>query len=462
METRESGSGRRFAEAQMLKHGWTRGKGLGRFENGRAEAVKVKVKHDTAGIGHDMAEQFTFHWWDHVFNKAAASIEVEGTEEGAKVMGNRSDGAEEPISNRKPRKAHLSTTHALYGNFVKAATLTSGEEVRDEKESSEVETSSSEDEDAKLDLSSTTRMTDEQLLRACGGRTAHKGARHGVNMSAKLARLEQQEREFLSRWGGGGGSARADQGSPRPASDNAAAAAAAATVTTTAATVTTTAAACGAGLKRGGKRKKSKRERPDDNDHADAGGPGPGTEEPGVGGDNDVRSRPKKRRHERQKGSPGHGIVPDETGTAVAPVAAAARDAGHRDGAKPRKKSKRNESAVRSESDGAGGDGDAAGAGGGENVLDTRDGTDGVGDGCCSNNEVAEEEVVVVDRSERKKKKKKKNKKRARERQDGERRGSPAGETNEPKPERSSEEKSVARSDERSAKTAKKRKHKTK
>uniref|UniRef100_S4RY01 G patch domain-containing protein 4 n=1 Tax=Petromyzon marinus TaxID=7757 RepID=S4RY01_PETMA len=327
METRESGSGRRFAEAQMLKHGWTReaGKGLGRFENGRAEAVKVKVKHDTAGIGHDMAEQFTFHWWDHVFNKAAASIEVEGTEEGAKVMGNRSDGAEEPISNRKPRKAHLSTTHALYGNFVKAATLTSGEEVRDEKESSEVETSSSEDEDAKLDLSSTTRMTDEQLLRACGGRTAHKGARHGVNMSAKLARLAQQEREFLSRWGG----------------------------------------------------------------------------------DNDVRSRPKKRRRERQKGSPGHGIVPDETGTAVAPVAAAARDAGHRDGAKPRKKSKRNESAV-------------------------------------SNNEVAEEEVVVVDRSERKKKKKK-NKKRARERQDGERRGSPAGETNEPKPERSSEEKSVAR-----------------
>ncbi|XP_061414457.1 G patch domain-containing protein 4 isoform X2 [Lethenteron reissneri] len=397
-----------------------------------------------------MAEQFTFHWWDHVFNKAAASIEVEGTEEGAKVMGNRADGAEEPISNRKPRKAHLSTTHALYGNFVKAATLTSGEEVRDEKESSEDETSSSEDEDAKLDLSSTTRMTDEQLLRACGGRTAHKGARHGVNMSAKLARLEQQEREFLSRWGGGG-SARTDQGSPRPASDNAAVVAAA--------TVTTAAAACGAGLKSGGKRKKSKRERPDDNERTDADGPGPGTEEPGVGGD-EARSRPKKRRHEsageRQKGSPGHGIVPDETGTAVAAVAvvAAARDAGHRDGAKRHKKSKRNESAVRSESDAAGGDGDAA-------ELDTRDGTDGVGDGCCSNNEVEEE----VDRSERKKNKnkKKKNKKRARERQDDvERRGSPAGEMNERKPGRSSEEKSIARSDERSAKTAKKRKHKTK
>ncbi|CAM9811711.1 unnamed protein product [Lampetra fluviatilis] len=288
METRESGSGRRFAEAQLLKHGWTRGKGLGRFENGRAEAVKVKVKHDTAGIGHDMAEQFTFHWWDHVFNKAAASIEVEGTEEGAKVMGNRADGVEEPISNRKPRKAHLSTTHALYGNFVKAATLTSGEEVRDEKESSEDETSSSEDEDAKLDLSSTTRMTDEQLLRACGGRTAHKGARHGVNMSAKLARLEQQEREFLSRWGGG-----------------------------------------------------------------------------------------RQRAHRPR----------------VAPTG----ERQHR----------------------------------GE-----------------------------VDRSERKKKKK--NKKRARERQDDvERRGSPAGETNERKPGRSSEEKSIARSDERSAKTAKKRKHKT-
>ncbi|NWQ84209.1 GPTC4 protein, partial [Columbina picui] len=44
------------------------------------------------------------------------------------------------------------------------------------------------------------RLTDEELMRACGGRTAHKGARHGLTMSAKLARLEEQERAFLAKY----------------------------------------------------------------------------------------------------------------------------------------------------------------------------------------------------------------------------------------------------------------------
>ncbi|XP_010132659.1 PREDICTED: G patch domain-containing protein 4, partial [Buceros rhinoceros silvestris] len=55
--------------------------------------------------------------------------------------------------------------------------------------------SESSEEEEKLDLSSARRLTDEELMRACGGRTAHKGARHGLTMSAKLARLEEQERE---------------------------------------------------------------------------------------------------------------------------------------------------------------------------------------------------------------------------------------------------------------------------
>ncbi|NXT74541.1 GPTC4 protein, partial [Zapornia atra] len=44
------------------------------------------------------------------------------------------------------------------------------------------------------------RLTDEELMRVCGGRTAHKGARHGLTMSAKLARLEEQERAFLATY----------------------------------------------------------------------------------------------------------------------------------------------------------------------------------------------------------------------------------------------------------------------
>uniref|UniRef100_A0A3Q4BP19 G patch domain-containing protein 4 n=1 Tax=Mola mola TaxID=94237 RepID=A0A3Q4BP19_MOLML len=69
--------GLKFAEQQLLRHGWEQGKGLGRAENGISEAIKVKVKCDKGGVGHKEGEQFTFHWWDHVFNKASSNLQVE-------------------------------------------------------------------------------------------------------------------------------------------------------------------------------------------------------------------------------------------------------------------------------------------------------------------------------------------------------------------------------------------------
>ncbi|XP_036254002.1 G patch domain-containing protein 4 isoform X2 [Molothrus ater] len=152
------GRGMLFAETQLRRHGWRRGQGLGRREDGIAEAIRVKVKCDTAGVGHDAAEPFTFHWWDHVFNKAAANIAVEAGQ---------------------------------------SATLTACGE---ESVTASSESSQEEEEEEKLDLSSVRRLTDEELVQACGGRTAHKGARHGLTMSAKLARLEEQERAFLATY----------------------------------------------------------------------------------------------------------------------------------------------------------------------------------------------------------------------------------------------------------------------
>uniref|UniRef100_A0A6I8P2E2 G patch domain-containing protein 4 n=1 Tax=Ornithorhynchus anatinus TaxID=9258 RepID=A0A6I8P2E2_ORNAN len=69
--------GLNFAEQQLQRHGWTPGKGLGRREDGIAKAIKVKMKQDNAGVGHDPAEQFTNHWWSHLFNRTAAKIVVE-------------------------------------------------------------------------------------------------------------------------------------------------------------------------------------------------------------------------------------------------------------------------------------------------------------------------------------------------------------------------------------------------
>uniref|UniRef100_A0A3Q0SPZ0 G patch domain-containing protein 4 n=1 Tax=Amphilophus citrinellus TaxID=61819 RepID=A0A3Q0SPZ0_AMPCI len=73
----EKSRGLKFAEQQLLRHGWEHGKGLGRAENGISEAIKVKVKCDKGGVGHKEGEQFSFHWWDHVFNKASSSLQVE-------------------------------------------------------------------------------------------------------------------------------------------------------------------------------------------------------------------------------------------------------------------------------------------------------------------------------------------------------------------------------------------------
>ena len=41
-------------------------------------------------------------------------------------------------------------------------------------------------------------ISDEELFKACGGRTAHKGARHGLKLNGKLARIAQQEERFLA------------------------------------------------------------------------------------------------------------------------------------------------------------------------------------------------------------------------------------------------------------------------
>ncbi|XP_072312448.1 G patch domain-containing protein 4 [Eucyclogobius newberryi] len=192
------GSGFQFAERQMLRHGWEHGKGLGRDENGIQSAIKVKVKCDKGGIGHKEGDQFKFHWWDHVFNQTSASLQVESDHTGPKLHKNSSenDGA---ISNKRPLK-YSRAKDKLYGAFVKSATLVSGLERAVENASSDSSSSSDEDE-LKLDLSSTTKLSDAELVKACGGRTAHKGARHGLKMSAKLARLEQQEAEFMAKYG---------------------------------------------------------------------------------------------------------------------------------------------------------------------------------------------------------------------------------------------------------------------
>ncbi|XP_052084917.1 G patch domain-containing protein 4-like [Mytilus californianus] len=177
----------KFARSQLTKHGWTEGSGLGKNESGITDAIKVKLKHDTAGVGHNKGDEFTFQWWDHVFNKAANSISVKSSDDGVAV---KKVGDSGPVSNKKTKT--YNNKAMLYGQFVKGATLTNGNEdhIEEGVESSEDE------ETEKIKMN---RLMDDNMVEICGGMTAHKAARHGHKLSAKMARVMEQEKQELEK-----------------------------------------------------------------------------------------------------------------------------------------------------------------------------------------------------------------------------------------------------------------------
>ena len=141
------------------------------------------------------AEEFEFHWWDHVFNKAAKTIKVDEDNSGEVRVEMNLDKSD--LSTKKMRKkARKEMRHKLYSNFVRSGTLTGGKMTSEEAE---------EEMEVTKDLSKIKELSDEQLVAACDGLTAHKGARHGLNMKAKLDRIAEAEREFMQKYAGGGG-----------------------------------------------------------------------------------------------------------------------------------------------------------------------------------------------------------------------------------------------------------------
>eukprot|EP00041_Stephanoeca_diplocostata_P011486 m.190396 g.190396 ORF g.190396 m.190396 type:complete len:320 (-) comp18559_c0_seq2:511-1470(-) len=159
-----------FARSHMESHGWSEGKGLGKSESGRAEAVKVQLKFDKSGIGESGNNEHTFNWWDHAFNRASSNIEVcDDSSDEEVVVRSKSETHKGLLSTRPPKKAAQAV---FYGGFVKAAT-------KDDELSAE----------KSKDFSSKP-MTDEEIFKACGGRTGHKAARHGTKMKGKLSRMQ--------------------------------------------------------------------------------------------------------------------------------------------------------------------------------------------------------------------------------------------------------------------------------
>lgn len=101
------------------------------------------------------------------------------------------DGVEitsKSYSVRKLREKSEGATSG-YGSFLKAATLDVG------KETELTDRTKVED----IQLKPVKVLTDEELFKACGGLTAHKGARHGLNLTGKLNRMEEQDRLLMER-----------------------------------------------------------------------------------------------------------------------------------------------------------------------------------------------------------------------------------------------------------------------
>ncbi|CAG4963739.1 unnamed protein product [Colias eurytheme] len=179
-----------FARKQLEKYGWTDGKGLGKHENGISEALKPKLKRSVTGIGHDAAAEFTEHWWTKLYNTAASNVEVKEKNGKTKAIKTKDDEFEITNSSWSYKKKNKDKSKEEYTNFfVKTSILSNGG----------AKTEDLNDQGIVEETVPGVKLSDEELFAACEGRTAHKGARHGLKALGKLARIEMQEQALLQQ-----------------------------------------------------------------------------------------------------------------------------------------------------------------------------------------------------------------------------------------------------------------------
>uniref|UniRef100_A0A182JXK8 Actin-related protein 5 n=1 Tax=Anopheles christyi TaxID=43041 RepID=A0A182JXK8_9DIPT len=177
------------------------GEGLGKNSDGITAPLKASFKFSTSGIGANKISDAKNNWWERVYNEAASNIEVEAREnketEGPVSLRQINAEAVEITTktysvNKLKRKERDQNgpKGSMYGSvFLKASTLLGGagreEEVPDHVRTEDIQ------------FAPMKTLTDEELFAACGGRTAHKGARHGLGLHGKLARIDDQNNKLL-------------------------------------------------------------------------------------------------------------------------------------------------------------------------------------------------------------------------------------------------------------------------
>ncbi|KAG7402246.1 hypothetical protein PHYBOEH_003505 [Phytophthora boehmeriae] len=72
-----------FAKRQMEKMGWSKGKGLGKNEQGVKSHVKVKRREELQGVGAEKKEvqEQGNQWWYNVYDRMASKIVVDASDD---------------------------------------------------------------------------------------------------------------------------------------------------------------------------------------------------------------------------------------------------------------------------------------------------------------------------------------------------------------------------------------------
>ncbi|KAG5676380.1 hypothetical protein PVAND_006221 [Polypedilum vanderplanki] len=177
-----------FGKKILEKYGYKDGQGLGKKENGITNAIRAQFKFDQKGFGSGELKEETNHWWERTFNDASNNINIDSSDNKIKIELNDKDGVEITNKSYSLKKLKASNKSLQYGNFLKAATL-------DGKEKDIENHVKTED----IEIKPIQVLSDQELLKACEYRTAHKGARHGLRLNGKLKRIADQERELLER-----------------------------------------------------------------------------------------------------------------------------------------------------------------------------------------------------------------------------------------------------------------------
>lgn len=177
MAASSSGVTSDFARQQLVKYGWSEGKGLGKHEDGIAKPLRAKPKMNRMGVGCNSGDEFTVKWWEHVFDKAAAKITVQSVNGSDQVSIKSND---KPSKDKPNTSKTTSSRKEKYTNFHRESLL--DDDSNHSEDNSHINN----------------RISDEEKFRRCKGMTAHRAARHGLRMNGKLRRLELQEKSSVA------------------------------------------------------------------------------------------------------------------------------------------------------------------------------------------------------------------------------------------------------------------------